>query len=241
MTEFIIFSSPKFHKQYNLGQCALRVGDQLITASTQVRDLGSIIDRSLSMEANVNTIIRSMYCQMRKVSKLRQYLDESSCAKVVNSLITSRLDYNNSLLYGLPKTLLHRLQVAQNQAARLVTRTRRREHITPVLRSLHWLPVEWRIQYKILLHVYKCMNCDSAPSYLKDLIQIYVPNRQLRSSSDTRTLVQPIARNSFGKRAFVNSAPALWNTMPYSLRHCQTVESFKRQLKTYLFVQCFNA
>ena len=98
------------------------------------------------------------------------------------SFITCHLDRCNSLLYGLPDTLIAKLQRIQNSAARLVTRTRGHDHITPVLYNLHWLPVKYRIIYKILLLTYKCLH-GLAPDYLADLIQEYKPSRNLRSSS----------------------------------------------------------
>jgi hypothetical protein len=240
-TEFILFASSNNYKKYGFSQCSMRVGDQVIKVATQARNLGSILDSHLSMEASVNSTVRSLYGQMRKLYKLRQYLDQTECARVVNSLITSRLDYNNSLLYGVPKTLIHRLQVAQNQAARLITGIGPFEHITPVLMSLHWLPVEWRIKYKILVFVFKCLNTESAPSYLSDLLRLYVPGRSLRSSSDGTILVELISRNKHGMRAFVNCAPSLWNKLPYELRHCSSLNCFKQKLKTHFFKECFSA
>ena len=97
------------------------------------------------------------------------------------SLVISRLDFGNATLYGISETLLHRLQVAQNSAARLIMRVRRREHITPILFALHWLPVRQRIQFKILTLVYRCQN-HQAPAYLSACITPYVPGRSLRSA-----------------------------------------------------------
>ena len=88
---------------------------------------------------------------------------------MVHALVTSRLDYCNSLLTGLPRTLLQKIQRVQNAAARVVTRTRRSEHITPVLKALHWLPIQRRIEYKVLLYTHKALQGD-APEYIRDLL-----------------------------------------------------------------------
>ena len=93
----------------------------------------------------------------------------------------SRFDYCNAILYGIPDAQLLKLQLVQNSAARQVTGTRRREHITPVLFALHWLPIRQRIQFKLLLLVYRCTH-QLAPDYLTDLVVPYVPARSLRSA-----------------------------------------------------------
>ena len=101
------------------------------------------------------------------------------------SLIISRMDYGNALLHNIPLSLTNRLQRVRNCAARLVTRTRKREHITPVLFQLHWLPVRFRIMHKILFHTFKVLN-GTAPVYISDLIETYIPLRMLRSESYSR-------------------------------------------------------
>ena len=112
----------------------------------------------------------------------------------------SKLDYGNALLYGLPQSLLQQLQLIQNKAARIITKTRKRDHITPSLIELHWLPVAYRIKYKIALYTYRCLN-NMAPLYLKDLVATYQPLRPLRSENK-QLLIVPKVRTSYGSRSF---------------------------------------
>ena len=140
---------------------------------------------------------------------------------------------NNALLAGLPKLTLNKLQRCQNIAARVVTRTSVRDHITPVLKDLHWLPVTQRIDYKILLHVYKALN-GLGPAYITDMLHLYRPARSLRSA-DSHQLEIPRTCHSWGDRAFSKAAPVLWNSMPQSIRMSASLGSFKSSVKTILF------
>ena len=112
---------------------------------------------------------------------------------------------------------------------------RKFDHIFPVLHTLHWLPVEQRIEYKLLLLAFKSVKNDGR-SYLSDLLKFYIPSRQLRSSSDTRLLRIPSFRlKSFGQRKFSYQTSVLWNSLPISLRHSSSTLAFKSALKTHLF------
>ena len=162
-----------------------------------------------------------------------QISDTICCGEIVHALISSRLDFGNALLYNLPQTKLAKIQRLQNAAAQIVTLTRKYTHITPILKSLHWLPIEQRIKFKILLSVFHCVQ-GSAPQYNLSLINVYNPVRSLRSA-DSGFLVVPACYKSWGERAFVRAGPSLWNSLPSHLRHMSSKESFKIELKTYLF------
>jgi len=116
------------------------------------------------------------------IARLKSFLSCDDLEKVIHAFITSQLDYCNSLYFGLPQSSLRRLQLVQNAAARLLTGTRRREHITPILASLHWLPVLFRIQFKVLQFVFKALN-GLAPTYITELVQPYSVQRSLRPSN----------------------------------------------------------
>ena len=160
---------------------------------------------------------------------------------LVNAFVTSRLDYCNSVLYGLPTTELQKLQRVQNAAAMLICNVSRFDHISPTLKMLHWLPVKYRIDFKILLITYKAIH-GLAPAYLSELITLKTVSRySLRSSS--AVLLQPPrikTLRTLGDRSFTVAAPALWNNLPNAVRYAQRVQSFKDRLKTHLFRQAFD-
>lgn len=158
---------------------------------------------------------------------------------MVHAFITTKLDNCNSLLYGLPQYLLDRLQNVQNSAARLITRTRKHDHITPILQKLHWLPVKQRIIFKLLLLTYKALH-GLAPGYITDMLQPYKPTRELRSSTRLLLKIPPARLSRYGERAFQHASPKLWNSLPEDIRRCETVASFKTNIKTYLFNQAYN-
>ena len=143
-----------------------------------------------------------------------------------------------SRLYGLYTTLsrssLSRLKLVQNTAARILTNTNRRAHITPVLAALHWLPIKARIDFKILLITYKALH-GLAPLYITDLLPPKPNVRSLRSSDKGLLVVPATNLRTKGDRAFAVVAPTLWNALPLALKNSVSVDSFKRLLKTHLF------
>ena len=144
----------------------------------------------------------------------------------------------NALLHGLPKKQLLRLQKLQNWAARLVVCAKKCDHVTPILRSLHWLPVESRSQFKILLLMFRCLNA-SAPSYLTDLLSIKEPVRNLRSCSQTSIYRIQRTKHSWGDRAFSIAAPRMWNHLPQNIKQSTSLANFKTLLKSHLFSKVY--
>ena len=163
------------------------------------------------------------FFQIRNLHTVRRYLTKDVCKMLVLVYIISRLDYGNSLLAGLPKCLLQRLQQVQNSTARLITCTTRMDHVTPILRELHWLPVQERVQYKVLLLTFNGL----APQYLADLLKTYVPQRQLRSSVKSMLVVPKTNTKTYGRRGFGRVAPGLWNGCPETLKNAQSVKFLK--------------
>jgi hypothetical protein len=235
-TELIIVTS----RQMVFDAFSVTVGNNVIAPSPEPpRNLGVYFDIHLAFEHHVKKVSQSVNAALFKIGKIRKYLDHDTCNQLINSLMMSRLDYCNSVLYGASNTVLHHLQLLQNRAARILSYTHKFNHITPVLRELHWLPVQQRIIFKILLLCYKCQH-GLAPSYLSDLIHPYTPARDLRSSNPQRGLLfVPRSRIGFGDRSFEVAAPTLWNSLPIDIKQSSSVNIFKRTLKTYLFKQAF--
>ena len=157
---------------------------------------------------------------------------------IIHAFVSSRLDYCNSLFTCLNKKELTRLQYVQNSAARLLTSTNRKSHITPVLKSLHWLPIVYRVQFKILVLTFWALH-GQAPFYITELIKPYSPARSLRSSEQNLLMVPQTCFKTRGDRSFKATAPRLWNELPLDLRSLVSIDAFKKQLKTYLFQKAF--
>ena len=130
------------------------------------------------MAPHVKSVVKKSSFHLRNIRKARRVLTEDATKTVMQSLVMSRLDYCNALLIGIQQDLIEKLQRLQNSAARIVSRTRKYEHITPVLIKLQWLPIKFRIQFKVLLLVYKALN-GLAPKYIKELLVPYKPRRHL--------------------------------------------------------------
>ena len=193
----------------------------------------------MNLKDHINHIRRSCYPHLRNIGRVRRNLTEAATIVMVHAFIASRLDHMNSLLYGLPKCLLHKLQKIQNNAARIVRRLRRRDHITEALADLHWLPVQKRIHFKILTTTFKSLH-GLAPKYISDLVKPYEPTRRLRSQ-DHNMLQQPRSRTkTYGDRGYRVCAPRLWNKLPNTIRQIHELESFKSELKTHLFRQAYD-
>ena len=155
------------------------------------------------------------------------------------AFVLSRLDYCNSLLAGCQKYLLSKLQKVENNAARHISRTTRSARVTPMLHSLHWIPIEQKIEYKLLC--FKIIS-HQAPIYPSELLHLYTPSWQLRSSTDTRMFrILSFRTKSCSQHSFSYQAPVIWNQLPVSVRHSASVSSFKSSLKTFLFLKTFSS
>ncbi len=173
------------------------------------------------------------------ISRLKPILSFKDLETVIHAFITSRLDYCNSLYVGICQRHLSHLQIVQNAAARLLTGMKKRDHITPVLSSLHWLPVQYRIDFKILLMVFKALH-NMSPSYITNLLEYHTPARTLRSADKLLLAVPRSQKKSKGDRAFMVVAPKLWNGLPLHIRQAPSLEVFKSPLKTHLFTLAFG-
>ena len=234
-TEFLLFGSHQQLAKINTDH--VRIGESTISSVPQARNLGAIFDSLMTMKPHISNVVRSSSFHLRNISRIRKYLSRDATEQIIHSFITSRLDNNNALLYGLPANQLYRLQKVQNTAARIITFSKKSCYITPILKELHWLPVAKRIVFKLLLIVYKCTN-NVAPTYLCELLSKYMPTRTLRSGN-MELLQESRSNRTWGDRSFAIAAPRLWNELPLNIRTAKNVTVFKKLLKTYLMSETF--
>ena len=231
-TEFIIIGSPSALKKVKTE--FITIGGHRIPRSTCVRNIGAYLDQHMSMDTQISHMCKAAWLNLFKIGKIRHYLTTDQAKTLVHAHVTSRLDQFNTLLCDLPDAKLDKLRRVQFAAARLITGTKKFEHITPVLRDLHWLSTRSRINFKLLLLAFKAL-ASSYPVYIKDLLEPYVPRRHLRSSDSSQLTVPRSKTVRYGDRAFSVAVPKLWNSLPLDVRTCSTVPAFKKALKTHLF------
>ena len=231
-TEYLLIGTPQ--QRSKIISSSIYFCGTPIAPSNNARNLGVIFDSHLNFIDHFSKICQSSFFQIRQLRQIRSSLDVNSAVILSNSLVTSKLDYCNSLFYGLPSSSIARLQRIQNSLARVVyPSVRRHHHISPILQKLHWLPINQRITYKIAVLCFKTINFKQ-PTYLLDLLTLYQPTRTLRSS-DKNLLSIPNIKSAQGRRSFSFAAPTVWNSLPLSLRSCSTLSSFCASLKTHLF------
>ena len=234
----VVIVGPKCLRE-NFPNVLIHLDDIVLNFSSDVRNLGVNFDQDLSFNSHIKSVSRTAFFHLRNIAKIRNFLSFKDAEKIIHAFVTSRLDYCNSLLSGCPNSSVRMLQLVQNAAARLLTRTGRREHISPVLASLHWLPIKFRIEFKILLITYKALH-SQAPSYIEELIELYHPPRALRSEEAGLLVTRQVCKSRTGGRSFSYLAPLLWNNLPASVRGADTLSLFKSRLKTFLFEKAYN-
>ncbi|KAI4896499.1 hypothetical protein NFI96_021433, partial [Prochilodus magdalenae] len=207
---------------------AISLGNSLITPTEDARSLGVILDGQLLLSAHIANLTRSCRFLLYNIRRIRPFLSQEATQLLVQSLVISRLDYCNSLLAGLPLRAIRPLQLVQNTAAHLIFNLPKFTHVTPLLRSLHWLPVVARIKFKTLMLAYKAKN-GPAPPYLMAMVKSRAVPRALRASSTAR--LEPPPLRTHGRQAsrlFSVLAPRWWNELPLGLRTAESLAVFKR-------------
>ncbi|XP_029580532.1 uncharacterized protein LOC115169183 [Salmo trutta] len=182
-------------------------------------------------------VTRSCRFMLYNIRRVQPCLTQEAAQVLIQALVLSRLDYCNSLLAGLPACAIKPLQLIQNAAARLVFNLPKFSHVTPLLRSLHWLPVEARIRYKTMVLAYGAVR-GTAPPYLQALIRPYTQTRALRSSTSGLLASLPLRKHSSRSaqsKLFAALAPLWWNKLPHDARTAESITTFRRHLKPHLF------
>jgi hypothetical protein len=218
---------------------SVTIGDSKIPFSDCAKDLGFFVSSDeLCLDMQIKAMCQAANWQLRRIGSIRRFLTFEATKTLVCSLVLSRLDFHNALLSGCAQKYTDRLQVVQNSAARLIFRVRKRDHVSPLLRELHWLPIKARIQYKLCTLCYHFFD-GTCPAYFDTLLSRYVCGRPgNRSNADTRLLRQirkDLNTVTIGERSFAHCGPEAWNSLPYHVRHKPTIASFRQELKTHLF------
>ena len=237
-TEFLIISSSQQLSKVTVA--SIKVGECDIQPLKHVRNLGTWFDNHMSMNIHIGKVCSKAFRGLYNIRQIRKYLSAESAKCLIHAFVTSHLDYCNALLYKFPQYQYDRLQKVLNAAARVTCLIPKFAHIAPVLRELHWLPVKFRVEFKIALLVFKTLN-GLAPQYLSQLLVVKPrTGYSLRSDSETLLVIPKVTRKTFGDRAFFHAGRTVWNALPSSLRNCRNIDSFKVQSKTYLFKKAFN-
>ena len=237
-SEVLLVASQANAKKFANGSGVSVAGSQ-IAYSVKLKSLGITLDQSLTCDQHVRNVVKATNFHIRALRHIRPMLDRRVANTIACSIVNTRLDYCNSLLYGTSARNIDKLQRVQNSLARVVACTKRRDHITPVLKDLHWLPVEQRIQYKVALITHKVL-ATSQPQYLAELVTAYKPTRSgLRSEAQRRVVIPTGLKTTYGCRTFTRASEYVWNSLPENLRTITTLLTFKSKLKTHLFSTAF--
>ena len=197
----------------------------------------------MSLDNHISSLIKSCFLQLCDFCHIRLLISKTDAITLANSHIHSHVDYYyyfNSLFYGLPNYSIHRLQKVQNTAARFVTHNVRSSHITPILKSLHWLPVNYRINFKICYITHHALSLHE-PHYLSSLFSLQSNSYSLYSSFFSLLLLPYFNQKSYDFRLFLYAAPHLWNHLPNNVRTVPSYMFFFIKLfllKLYPFLIC---
>ena len=237
-TEFIYFGSKK-----QLSKCEM---DDIIVCGNTVTRVGAIkllgmdLDSQLSFKSHIVRKSRTAMFSLLKIKHIRKHLTVQACEALIHGLVMSHLDYSNSLFFGLPDCDINKLQRVQNAAVKVVLQRGRMDSQTECFMELHWLPIQAHNEHKILTLVYNSVH-GLAPKYLCDKIQCKPDGRPgLCSSNEFQALVVPRAKHkTFVDRVYSICGPKLWNKLPTSVKSAPDLDTFKKNLKTHLFVREF--
>ena len=248
-TEFLLLGLPQQLKKLESPVIHLPNG-VILSPTKSARNLGVVFDSNFTLSEHISSVSKSCFYHIRDLRRLRNTINLPTARTIAASIIHSKLDYCNSLFLNLPISQTNRLQLVINAAARAITKTPKLHHISPILKSLHWLKIRERINYKIISLTHKTLHTGH-PSYLRTLL--HLNHTRSTRSSYLVTLTRPTNHSSLKitNRSFFHSAPALWNSIPSELRlksNCTSFQStlysspfaispsvFHKKLKTYLF------
>ena len=243
-TEFILLGT-KSQRDKLAGFFPVDILGNLIRPTNKARNLGVIFDSDFSFSNHVVSVCRSCFVGLRDLRRIRRHLTKNTAVTVANALVSSKLDYCNSLFRSLSCRDLKRLQCVQNSLARIVAQSPRFSHVTPVLRSLHWLPIKYRIRFKTALIIYKFLHTGLPAYFSPHLTRYTCAANTRRASPDNLYLYVPLYKSSIFKskvhfrNGLAYDGPSMWNALPHEVRSASTLARFRRNLKTYLYQDAY--
>jgi hypothetical protein len=222
-------------------QMPLLIDGTEIVPALSVRNLGVLIDNELTLESHVNNVVRSCFHHLRQLRFVRRSLTRPARAALVHSFVLNRVDYCNAVFVGASDKLKTRLQSVLNAAARLVMDGGRYDHITPLLKELHWLKIDERITFKLATIAFNCIKNDSSPEYFNSIFKPLndTGRANLRSAANNIVAVPRCKTSRLGPRSFSIAGPSAWNSLPANLRQTDSNFTFRKLLKTFLFSKSF--
>ena len=228
-TEIIVFGNPSVLHQLSINGVFLHSG-VCIRLSPVVKRLGFRLDSKLTFSPQVTKLKSALVHKLRKISRMKSFLTIQQTKMLIEGAIISSLDYCNSLYYGCHQIVINQLQSLQNRACRVIFGMKRRESVERKMKDLHWLKIEERIRFKLLLTSLHGIS----PVYLCELLSFNFIDDQRAPSLHTPS------NQTYNKRAFQSIAAELWNELPSSIRGIKDIANFKRHLKTHLFTNSYK-
>ena len=237
-TEFLLIGNNVQRNKFSSKFPVALLG-QNVNPADSARNLGVIFDKSMSLKKHITNICNSCHFHIRDLKRIRKHVDIKVATGLANALVSSRIDYCNSLFYGASEELIIKICRVQNCLARTIMRSNKYTNAAPLLHRLHWLPVRSRIIYKICVITYKALNT-GYPTYLRELLSFTDYDRVLRSCSNKKLHSGPLVRSNYGLNSFSSAAPYFWNQLDNTVCSSATINIFRKNLKTYLFRNTIN-
>ena len=235
-TEFLLIGTKLQRKKFLNNFPCLLLGQET-NPSTSAKNLGVLFDSSLNVRKHISQTCRACFYHIRDLRRVRKNLSLDLAKQIAVALVSSKLDYCNSLFHNMPEKDIARLQRVQNCLAKVVTNAPRFSRSVRILKRLHWLPVKFRIHFKICAITFRTLK-ENQPAYPADLLIRPRCSKYLHSTNSNRFVV-PRIKTETGSRAFSISGPALWNALPVPIRNAKTILTFRKLLNFHLFDLAF--
>ena len=234
-TEFLVIRTKQ--QLSKVEDLSIQIGQDKINGSAYMRNLGFYFNQNMKNTAHVNWLSSSLHVTTKNIFRICHLIDNMATKTLIQMLVLSCLDFCNSILLGSTKYNLNKLQMIQNLGCRVIFKAGKYTHVTTLFMELHWLSVQDRITYKILVLMFNCIH-QLALKYLSDLV-VSAHNRELRSSTQNKLPVSHYRTSQTHTSSFSSMGSRLWKSLPQQIRDIQVITIFKRDIKTLLFTETY--